>query len=87
MVIGRREKVQLSFTNPLDVSLTRCSVGVEVAGFVAKTIIANVNPGSTCIQSFNVIPRRVGPTTLVAFFSSKELVDVKGSSKVEILKQ
>ena len=82
----RRSRVQLSFANPLSVPLTRCSLSVEVAGSVTHTLVNDVRPGATVVEKLYILPRRAGPTTLVATFSSEQLVDVKGSTKVEVIK-
>ena len=54
---------------------------------VTHTLVNDVRPGATVVEKLFVLPRRAGPTTLVATFSSEELFDVKGSAKVDIIRQ
>ena len=61
--------------------------GRQVAGSVTHIMVSDIRPGATAVEKMYVLPRRAGPTTLVATFSSAELNDVKGSTKVEVIKQ
>ena len=89
LTVGRAAKVTLSFTNPLAVPLTRCSVSLECAGTIwpVKEKVSDVSPKSGFYHTITLKPRysaKPGAKTLVGVFSSEEIIDVNGSTKMDI---
>ena len=89
LTVGRTAKVRLSFTNPLAVPLTRCSVSLECAGTIwpVKEKVSDVPPKSGFYQTVILNPRysaKPGAKTLVGVFSSEEMIDVNGSTKMDV---
>jgi len=85
--IGRVTKIEVNFTNPLDVDLTRCSLSLEAPG-VLRTREANyptIGPGEKVRAVIPIVPRARGKSTLVVIFNSKELTDITGSKNIAVL--
>ena len=84
--VGRKAIIQISLRNPLSRSLTGCQIGVECPGTLrlVKQAISNIGPGQTTVHKLSVVPRKAGSGTLVALFSSKEMIDVHGTVKINI---
>ncbi|XP_071092235.1 annulin-like isoform X1 [Haliotis cracherodii] len=86
-------KVDVSFTNPLTVALTRCSVsfagGFDPAGTTKDTMkISNIGPGMSWNTTLNlrpqIQPRGQSMRALSIGFESKELSDITGKYSVEL---
>ena len=92
LTAGRFAKVTLSFTNPLDVPLTKCQISLECSGTIwpTKEKVHDVAAKSGFYHTITVRPRKAtansGPKTFIAVFSSEELDNINGSLKVEIYK-
>ena len=86
LTAGRFAKVSMSFFNPLDVPLTRCSVNLECSGTIwpTKEKVQNIPPKSSFYNDVTVKPRKTGSKTCVGVFSAEEMIDVNGSVKVEV---
>ena len=88
--VNRLGQIEVSFTNPLDVTLTRCHVSVECAGVVrqVRERVGEVGPKENFTHKVMVMPRKeVGKSdtaTLVATFGSEEMIDVFGSCSINV---
>ena len=80
-MIGKKTEAVLSFTNPLDVSLTQCFIRLDVSTFIRaiKENVPDVPPRSEFSHTVQITPKKSGIKPCVAAFSSKEMVDVCGS--------
>ncbi|XP_064640895.1 hemocyte protein-glutamine gamma-glutamyltransferase-like [Lineus longissimus] len=90
VVVGKQVLYDISFTNPLDVPLTKCQYQCEGPGLQrAKRVnIGNVAPGEKAVALVDMTPRRCGKNRqLVAVFHSAELVDVSGSLDITVKKE
>ena len=85
-MVGRFAKVTLSFWNPLDVPLTRCSVSLECSGTIwpTKEKVQDVRGKSGFYHTITVKPRKTGSKTFVVSFSSEEIIDINGSIKADV---
>ena len=84
---GRLGRIRLSFVNPLVVPLTRCRIALESPGAFhpISEQVSNVAARRSFQHEVLVTPRRSGVSTvIVASFSSKEMIDVHGSVKLDI---
>lgn len=87
MKLGADEQVNLSFNNPLDITLSNCFVTLEVNGSVRpRTMRLNrdLRPGEKFSSRCSVAPRAAGERSLVACFTSDQLSDVVGQQDVYI---
>ncbi|XP_067651179.1 annulin-like [Haliotis asinina] len=89
-------KVEASFTNPLSVPLTGCSVslagGFEPVGITKETMdIRNIGPGKSWSTTLNLCPKEAprGATAraLCMGFDSKELPDITGKFSLELVEE
>ena len=79
-------RIRLSFVNPLEVPLTRCRITLESPGAFHQISeqVSNVAARRSFQHEVLVTPRRSGVSTMVvANFSSKEMIDVHGSVKLD----
>lgn len=78
----------ISFTNPLDVPLTKCDVSIESAGFEDKKDIRvkDVAANGTFGHTFKVKPTTAGEHShyIIFTFDSKELPDITAKKSVSI---
>ena len=84
---GRLGRVRLSFINPLEVELSRCKITLECPGVFSRIRedVGTVRAKKSFSHEVLVNPRGgVKSGTIVATFSSREMIDVHGSAKVEI---
>jgi len=83
---GRMGRIRLSFINPLEVSLTRCRISLESPGAFHPIIeqVSDVRGRRSFEHEVLVNPRRAGVSTVVATFTSREMIDVHGSVKLDI---
>ncbi|CAL4058650.1 unnamed protein product [Meganyctiphanes norvegica] len=84
---GKSMLVSLSFTNPIDRPLTRCSVTVDGPGLTRpKTVqLKDVAAKGEMRYEMKVYPKRGGRRTIIAAFNSRELVDLTGSQNVDVI--
>ncbi|KAK7066356.1 hypothetical protein SK128_022864 [Halocaridina rubra] len=84
--VGRISVVGVSFTNPLPVALTNCSLMVDAPGIMRpKTIqLDNVDPKAEMLYELKMYPWKKTTSTVVATFNSKELIDLTGSTALDI---
>ncbi|CAG0884268.1 unnamed protein product [Cyprideis torosa] len=85
-VVDKNLLVTFSFTNPLDVALTKCKFSFEGPGLKRPIITRHrdVPPRGSVSHVERFIPRRAGQKRFVATFSSVELIDVRGSATVTV---
>merc|ERR1719341_1830503 len=85
--VGKSIIVKLSFTNPLETELRRCSLVVDGPGLTRpKTIpIRDVEAKGEMSYELKVYPKRGGRRHIIATFNSKQLVDLTGSSTVDVV--
>lgn len=81
--------LKLRFVNPLKKSLTMCKFNLAGPTLVRNLVIPypDVKPGGLVKVETQVTPKVPGQQTLIATFSSKELVDIVGSAKVEVYEE
>ena len=86
LTVRKLATITLKFTNPLDIPLTNCRVNLECSGTIRPTRedVGDVPPKAEFYHTVTVRPRKKGPRTFVALFSSEEMIDVNGSMKVDI---
>lgn len=84
--VGRPLVVDVSFLNPLAVTLTECKLMIEGPGVERTKIIQirDVKPNNVLSEVIALRPRRGGIREVMATFSSKELVGVNGSVEIQI---
>jgi len=84
--VGRPLVVDVSFINPLAVTLTDCKLMIEGPGVErTKTIqLRDVKPGDVVSEVVALRPRRGGIREVMATFSSKQLVGLNGSVEIRI---
>lgn len=84
--VGRPLVVDVSFINPLAVSLTDCKLMIEGPGVERTKIIQirDVKPNDVVSEVVALRPRRGGIREVMATFSSKQLVGVNGSVEIQI---
>ncbi|KAL8590514.1 hypothetical protein ACOMHN_010950 [Nucella lapillus] len=82
---GYKEKeieVEVSFTNPLNKTLTDCVLEVEGLSSVKTFSQKDVPPKGTFFTTITLKPKKKGKKELVAIFSSRELEDINGSHEL-----
>ncbi|RXG71718.1 Hemocyte protein-glutamine gamma-glutamyltransferase, partial [Armadillidium vulgare] len=85
--VGKPLLVKFSFKNPLDISLRDCNLVVDGPGLTRpKSIpIKNVGPSELMEYELTIFPKKAGSRSLIATFNSVQLVDLTGSTSVDIL--
>ncbi|KAB7498797.1 Hemocyte protein-glutamine gamma-glutamyltransferase [Armadillidium nasatum] len=85
--VGKPLLVKFSFKNPLDISLRNCTLVVDGPGLTRpKSIpIKNVGPSELMEYELTIYPKRAGSRSLIATFNSVQLVDLTGSTSVDII--
>ena len=84
--VGKVFKIQVSFTNPLNIELTKCNFNVEAPGVIRPHEITfrSIKPKEKVDADIPLIPRNSGKSTLMVVFNALELFDVAGTKKIEI---
>ncbi|XP_017784888.1 PREDICTED: hemocyte protein-glutamine gamma-glutamyltransferase-like [Nicrophorus vespilloides] len=84
--IGKATKITLKFRNPLKKILTRCKFNLAGPTLLRNQILPyqDVKPGAMVKVTTHIVPKMTGEQKIVATFSSKELLDITGSAKVEV---
>ncbi|XP_069113007.1 hemocyte protein-glutamine gamma-glutamyltransferase-like [Argopecten irradians] len=84
--VGSTFKVLVSFTNPLPMRLTSCSLEVEGPGLQRPRRITqdSVGPKDTFTTEVEMTAMKPGTRTIIASFDSKELVAIDGSCEIEV---
>ena len=82
---GRMSRIRLSFLNPLQVRLTECRITLECPGVFAPLSekVEDVRGAKMFSHEALVVPRTAKNSTIVACFTSREMIDVHGSAKLE----
>ncbi|CAG5134108.1 unnamed protein product [Candidula unifasciata] len=75
-------KVDVSFTNPLNVTLTQCSVTVDGVAIRRTFPQGNVPPCATFSASLPVQPEKTGQGEIIIIFNSKQLEDINTSCPI-----
>ncbi|CAL4095081.1 unnamed protein product [Meganyctiphanes norvegica] len=85
--VGKSMLVKLSFTNPIDRPLVRCSVTVDGPGITRPiTVKLKDLPAKDEMRyELKVFPKRGGRRTIIAAFNSRELVDITGCQNVNVI--
>ncbi|GFR69284.1 protein-glutamine gamma-glutamyltransferase K [Elysia marginata] len=81
---GAEFEVEVSFPNPLATTLTGCYIEVDGLTKPLKFRLGNVTPRGTFMTSLPIVPKKVGPTTLIVVFNSDQLEDINASLTVFI---
>ncbi|KAK6174749.1 hypothetical protein SNE40_017970 [Patella caerulea] len=79
--------VEVSFTNPLDESLTNCYLEVEGPGLQKRQTHPqrNVKPKQTLVTIIELTPRKLGERELVIIFNSDQLEDINATKVVHVM--
>ncbi|KAI0232073.1 hypothetical protein LSAT2_017573 [Lamellibrachia satsuma] len=86
--IGQQFEVVIRFTNPLDLTLTKCVVNLEGPGIQDDLNIQlhrSIKPGETMSQKVKLTPKYRGKRELIANFHSERLVGITGSVVVDVV--
>ncbi|KAL4235093.1 hypothetical protein ACF0H5_006731 [Mactra antiquata] len=84
--VGKTFQVEVSFQNPLDVTLTQCEIRVEGPGLQKPVVYKqkNVNPKETFSTTFDMTPVKSGSREIIANFNSAQIYGVDVSSVINI---
>lgn len=77
----------ITFDNPLKEKLTNCILQLEGSGIQRTTKIRfseDVEIGGTFTYRHRLYPKKTGSYDIVAVFNSMQLIDIKGSLRVDI---
>ncbi|XP_044729882.1 hemocyte protein-glutamine gamma-glutamyltransferase-like [Chrysoperla carnea] len=87
ITVGKKSEVELSFTNPLKKTLTNCKFHIAGSGLIKNQRIPfrNIRAKEHVKAKTFFIPKSSGDHKLIATFISKELVDMTGAAKIEVL--
>lgn len=83
--VGRMGRISVSFINPLPVSLTKCRITLDCPGvFSLREQVSNVGARRSFQHQLLVRPKEaVANSTVVASFTSEEMIDVHGSAPLQ----
>ncbi|XP_040568982.1 hemocyte protein-glutamine gamma-glutamyltransferase [Lepeophtheirus salmonis] len=83
---GQLARLRISFRNPLHLPLTHCKVRIGAAGFFdeIQEEVENVSPHSSFNHVIVVRIKSSGTGSVVATFSSSEMIEVGGSAQIEV---
>ena len=83
---GQTFELEICFTNPLDIKLTKGVFTIEAPGVVKTQEIdfQTINPGENVRAVVPLEARNRGKTTMMVVFNALELFDVAGTKKIEI---
>ncbi|XP_018323650.1 hemocyte protein-glutamine gamma-glutamyltransferase-like [Agrilus planipennis] len=78
--------ITLRFVNPLKKTLTNCQFNISGPSIIRSQVMMHpdVKPGAKVKVTTEIMLTSVGDKKLVATFSSKELLDITGSAKIEV---
>ncbi|CAB4065564.1 TGM1 [Lepeophtheirus salmonis] len=82
---GQLARLRISFRNPLHLPLTHCKVRIGAAGFFdeIQEEVESVSPHSSFNHVIVVRIKSSGTGSVVATFSSSEMIEVGGSAQIE----
>lgn len=82
--VGKTFKVDVSFTNPLPVSLSCCELSIEGPGLQKPIVYKKRNVGShaTYTDQFEFTPAKKGNREIIVSFNAKEIEMVEGSCEM-----
>lgn len=85
-MVGRPSTISLSFKNPLQKTLTDCKFNYAGPGLTKNKTLSfrDVEPEEDVYVEHQLVPQRAGSQKIIATFTSKELVDVTGSTNVDV---
>ncbi|XP_017761962.1 PREDICTED: hemocyte protein-glutamine gamma-glutamyltransferase-like, partial [Eufriesea mexicana] len=85
-MVGRPSTISLSFKNPLQKTLTDCKFNYAGPGLTKNKTLSfrDVEPEEDVYVEHQLVPQRAGSQKIIATFTSKELVDVTGSTTVDV---
>ncbi|RXG55143.1 Protein-glutamine gamma-glutamyltransferase K [Armadillidium vulgare] len=86
---GEECRLDFSFENPLDETLTECQLSIEGPGLLRPKEIKigeSVGPKADFSYSFVFRPRIHGMRKVIANFNSKQLFEISGSKSIKVLK-
>ncbi|XP_005095513.2 protein-glutamine gamma-glutamyltransferase K [Aplysia californica] len=81
-VKGKEFKVEISFTNPLDTTLTECQVTVDGLARSLRFPQGSVGANSTFVATLPITPAKLGLKEMIFCFSSKQLEDINASKRI-----
>ncbi|XP_050511341.1 hemocyte protein-glutamine gamma-glutamyltransferase [Diabrotica virgifera virgifera] len=81
--------VGLKFVNPLKKALTNGKFHISGASLLKNQVIGvpDVKPGTVIRIETSIVPKYEGEQKLVATFTSRELLDITGTAKVEVVSE
>ncbi|KAG5896285.1 hypothetical protein JTB14_008842 [Gonioctena quinquepunctata] len=86
-IINRKQTpITLRFVNPLKKILTNCKFHVSGPSLIRNQIITHpdVKPGAVVKVETHIAPKYAGEQKLVATFSSREILDITGTVRVDV---
>ncbi|RXG54888.1 Hemocyte protein-glutamine gamma-glutamyltransferase [Armadillidium vulgare] len=86
---GKECRLDFSFENPLDETLTECQLSIDGPGLLRPKEIKigkSVGPKADFSYSFVFRPRIHGMRKVIANFNSKQLFEISGSKSIKVLK-
>lgn len=85
---GKRFEAEVSFENPLPVTLTKCELRVEGPGLQKPALykLQNVNTKQTFTTKFDLLPVKAGQKEIIVSFNSAQLYAVNCSVPINIAK-
>lgn len=81
--VGKPFGLVMRFTNPLDVPLQDCTLSVEGPGVTSAHIVrlSNVPARGEWVHRETFVPRKPGPSNVMAIFNCRELFNIEGSAQ------
>ena len=78
--------LEISFINPLNLHLTKCTFNIEAAGILKAQDVSfrGIDPGEQVKAILPLRARNMGKSTLMVVFNSLELSDITGTKKLII---
>lgn len=79
--------ITLKFVNPLKKVLTNCKFNVSGPTLLRNQVVPypDAKPGALIKVDVEIVPKTDGEQKLVATFTSKQLIDITGSAKFEVI--
>ncbi|CAB3257332.1 unnamed protein product [Arctia plantaginis] len=87
LILGQPAVAVLSFTNPLERTLTGCEFRVTSSGIAGRTLklpVPEAGPLELIKAELPIQPNKEGKINFVATFKSVELKDINGAASVEV---
>lgn len=85
--LNKATTLTLRFVNPLKKILTNCKFNISGSSLIRNQTVPyqDVKPGAVVKINVDIVPKHDGEQKLVATFTSKELLDIRGSAKFDVI--